>query len=189
MRVCSRVSCWQKACERLCRQPATATPTPWQLASTCNIQLSACLPHVIYSYLRVLPPWYLPPWYTAAHHRQQRTLHPARPLGHVLGHVLAPEATLSGDRSGGTPPHPRGCYGAPRHLSYGVPRQGPCPRRSPLCPEAPGQRFHRCCLPLAFNDIFIKLTCVCVERSYHQEYRRSHQNSQLKPVWAGLVLG
>ena len=25
--------------------------------------------------------------------------------------------------------------------------------------------------------------------SYHQENRRSHQNSQLKPVWAGLVLG
>lgn len=28
-----------------------------------------------------------------------------------------------------------------------------------------------------------------VVRSYHQENRRSHQNSQLKPVWAGLVLG
>ena len=28
-----------------------------------------------------------------------------------------------------------------------------------------------------------------VIRSYHQEYRRSHQNSQLKPAWAGLVLG
>ena len=30
---------------------------------------------------------------------------------------------------------------------------------------------------------------VAVVRSYHQDYRRSHQNSQLKPVWAGLVLG
>ena len=28
-----------------------------------------------------------------------------------------------------------------------------------------------------------------VIRSYPQEYRRSHQNSQLKPAWAGLVLG
>jgi hypothetical protein len=28
-----------------------------------------------------------------------------------------------------------------------------------------------------------------VVRSYHQEHRRSHQNSQLKPAWAGLVLG
>jgi len=30
---------------------------------------------------------------------------------------------------------------------------------------------------------------VIVIRSYPQEYRRSHQNSQLKPAWAGLVLG
>ncbi len=28
-----------------------------------------------------------------------------------------------------------------------------------------------------------------VVRSYHQDYRRSHQNSQLKPAWAGSVLG
>lgn len=39
------------------------------------------------------------------------------------------------------------------------------------------------------QHIYVKVAQVCVVRSYHQEYRRSHQNSQLKPVWAGLVLG
>ena len=39
-------------------------------------------------------------------------------------------------------------------------------------------------------DIYLlDVTIPFVIRSYHQEHRRSHQNSQLKPAWAGLVLG
>jgi hypothetical protein len=37
--------------------------------------------------------------------------------------------------------------------------------------------------------IYHTATVEGVIRSYPQEYRRSHQNSQLKPAWAGLVLG
>ena len=44
-----------------------------------------------------------------------------------------------------------------------------------------------------YMQMFEKLYCnfgsMVVIRSYHQENRRSHQNSQLKPGWAGLVLG
>jgi hypothetical protein len=42
-------------------------------------------------------------------------------------------------------------------------------------------------LNIAICIVFAKSNFVI--RSYHQENRRSHQNSQLKPVWAGLVLG
>lgn len=42
---------------------------------------------------------------------------------------------------------------------------------------------------LVFNSYTLHPPKLPVIRSYPQEYRRSHQNSQLKPVWAGLVLG
>jgi hypothetical protein len=39
------------------------------------------------------------------------------------------------------------------------------------------------------HELYCTGSEMVVVRSYHQEYRRSHQNSQLGPVWAGLVLG
>jgi hypothetical protein len=91
--------------------------------------------------------------------------------------------------------------------------QGPGPRAARKVPAPPGAVVprRRRCLPLPTRPppplmagrprprpgpgallqlvIGVVLASRLVVRSYHQEHRRSHQNSQLKPAWAGLVLG